>query len=95
LNPNLEFYSKNNERRHMIDIDPTAIVAHATTKPEEPPDLEEGDILFYSQIWVKGTPLHFIPDRGIHKNLISLEVFKQFGLSTTSHLKPYKRRFLC
>jgi hypothetical protein len=37
-------------------------VAATTIKPEEPEDLEEGEILFHSQMWVKGTPLHFIVD---------------------------------
>jgi hypothetical protein len=38
---------------------------------------------------VKGTPLHFIVDRGSQKNLISAEVIKQLGLSTTPHPQPY------
>jgi hypothetical protein len=40
-------------------------------------------------MWVKGTPLHFIVDSRSHKNLISAEVIKQLGLSTTPHLQPY------
>jgi hypothetical protein len=36
-------------------------------------------------MWVKGTPLHFIVDSGSQKNLISAEVIKQLGLSTTPH----------
>jgi hypothetical protein len=36
-------------------------------------------------MWVKGTLLHFIVDSGSQKNLISAEVVKQFGLSTTPH----------
>jgi hypothetical protein len=40
-------------------------------------------------MWVKGTPLHFIVDSRNHKNLISAEVVKQLGLSTTPHLQPY------
>jgi hypothetical protein len=38
---------------------------------------------------VKGTPLHFIVDSGSQKNLISAEVVKQLGLSTTPHPQPY------
>jgi hypothetical protein len=34
-------------------------------------------------MWVKGTSLHFIVDNGSQKNLISAEVIKQLGLSTT------------
>jgi hypothetical protein len=47
-----------------------------TIQPEELTDPEEGECLFHSQMWVKGTPLHFIVDSGSHKNLISTEVVK-------------------
>jgi hypothetical protein len=60
-----------------------------TIQPEEPTDPEEGEHLFHSQMWVKGTPLHFIVDSGSQKNLISTEVIKQLGLSTTPHPQPY------
>jgi hypothetical protein len=61
-----------------------------TIQPEEPTDPEEGEHLFHSQMWVKGTPLHFIVDSGSQKNLISAEVVKQLGLSTTPHPQPYR-----
>jgi hypothetical protein len=48
----------------------------ATIQPEEPVGLEEGERLFHSQMWVKGTLLHFIVDIDCQKNLISAEVFK-------------------
>jgi hypothetical protein len=88
-NPNSEFDSKSNGRRQIIDVDPTVIVTTTTIRREEPADPEEWGQLFHSQMWVKGTLLHFIFDNGIHKNLISVEVFKQLGLSTTPHLRPY------
>jgi hypothetical protein len=71
--PNLdsESDSKNNGKGQIIDADPTAIVSTATIQPEEPTDPEEGERLFHSQMWVKGTPLHFIIDSGSQKNLIS------------------------
>ena len=81
--------SENTGKRQIMDADPTAIVATTSIQPEEPTDLEEGERLFHSQMWVKGTPLHFIVDRGIQKNLISAEVVKQLGLSTTPHPQPY------
>jgi hypothetical protein len=56
--------SKNIDRRQIIDTDPTTIVATATIQPEEPTDPEEGERLFHSHMWVKGTPLHFIVDGG-------------------------------
>jgi hypothetical protein len=61
----------------------------ATIQPEEPTDPEYGEHLFYSQMWVKGIALHFIVDRGRQKKLISSEVVKQLGLSTTPHPQPY------
>jgi hypothetical protein len=88
-NPDSESDSKNTGKRQIIDADPTAIVATATIQPEEPTDPEEGECLFHSQMWVKGTPLHFIVDSGSQKNLISAEVVKQLGLSTTPHPQPY------
>jgi hypothetical protein len=88
-NPDLESDSKNTSKGQIIDADPTTIVATATIQPEEPTDLEEGEHLFYSHMWVKGTPLHFIVDSGSQKNLISAEVVKQLGLSTTPHPQPY------
>jgi hypothetical protein len=47
--------------------------------------LKRGGRLFHSQMWVKGTLLHFIVDSGSQKNLILAEVVKQLGLSTTPH----------
>jgi hypothetical protein len=88
-NPDSESDSENTGKGQIIDADPTAIVATATIQPEEPTDPEEGEHLFHSQMWVKGTPLHFIVDSGSQKNLISAEVIKQLGLSTTPHPQPY------
>jgi hypothetical protein len=76
LNPDLESDSENTGKGKIIDAYPTAIVVTATIQPEEPTDPEEGEHLFHSQIWVKGTPLHFIVDSGSQKNLISVEVIK-------------------
>jgi hypothetical protein len=36
---------------------------------EELEEPEEGECLFHSQMWVKGTPLHFIVDRQQIKEL--------------------------
>jgi hypothetical protein len=67
LSPNLDSDSDNNKRRQIIDAEPTATVATATIQPEEPEDPEEGEHLFHSQMWVKGTPLHFIVDSRIRR----------------------------
>jgi hypothetical protein len=65
-----------------------------TIQLKEPTDPEEGEHLFHSKMWVKGTPLHFIIDRGSQKNLISIEVIKQLGFSTPPHPQPYNIRWL-
>jgi hypothetical protein len=93
-NPDSEFDSENTGKGQIIDADPTAIVTTASIQPEEPTDPEEGERLFHSQMWVKGTLLHFIVDSGRQKNLVSEEVIKQFGLSTTPHPQPYNIEWL-
>ena len=50
-----------------MDADPTAIVATVAIQLEEPIDPEEGEHLFHSPVWVKGTPLHFIVDSGSYQ----------------------------
>jgi hypothetical protein len=75
--------------RGIIDIEPSATVATTKLQSGEPDEPEEGERLFHSQMWLKGTPLHLIVDRGSQKNLISEEVIKQLALPTTSHPQPY------
>jgi hypothetical protein len=75
-NPNSESNPENTGKGQIIDADPTAIVLTATIQPEETTDPKEGECLFHSQMWVKGTSLHFIVDSGSQKNLISTEVVK-------------------
>jgi hypothetical protein len=75
-NPDSKSDSENNGKGHIIDMDPTTIVTIVTIQPEEPTYPEEGEHLFHSQMWVKGTTLHFIVDSGSQKNLISGEVVK-------------------
>ena len=50
--------------RWIIDMEPSAIITTTKLQPGEPDNLEEGECLFHSQMWVKGTPLHFIVDSG-------------------------------
>ena len=82
-NPHSESNSENTSRKEIIDASPTASVVTKTIQPKEPTDPKDGQCLFHSQMWVKGTPLHFIVDSGSQKNFISAEVVKQLGLSTT------------
>jgi hypothetical protein len=70
--------------RQIIDAEPSATIATTKIHPGEPDEPEEGERLFHSQMWVKGTPLHFIIDSGSQKNLISVEVIKRLALPTTS-----------
>jgi hypothetical protein len=62
---------------------------------DEPDEPEEGEHLFHSQMWVKGTPLHFIVDSDSQKNLISAEVVKWLALPTTPHPQLYTIGWLC
>jgi hypothetical protein len=93
-NPDSKYDYENTGKGQIIDTDPTAIVMTTTIQPEELTDHEEGERLFHSQMWVKGTPSHFILDRRSQKNLISAEVVKQLGLSTTPHPQPYNIEWL-
>jgi hypothetical protein len=70
-NPDSESDYENIGKGKIIDADPTAIVATTTIQQEELTDPEEGERLFHSQMWVKGTPLHFIVYSESQKNLIS------------------------
>jgi hypothetical protein len=75
--------------RWIIDVEPSATIATTKLQPGEPDEPEEGECLFHSQMWVKGTPLHFIIDSGSQKNLISAEVIKWLALPTMPHPQPY------
>jgi hypothetical protein len=88
INLDLESDSENTGTRKIIDAYPTTTTAITTIQPGEPVDPEEGEHLFHSQMWVKGTLLHFIVDRGSQNNLISTEVAKLLGLLTKPNSKP-------
>jgi len=45
-------------------------------------------------MWVNGTLLHFIVDRGIKKNLILEDVIKLLYFLTTPHPQPYNIEWL-
>jgi hypothetical protein len=75
--------------RQIIDMEPRAIVATTKLQLGEPDEQEEGERLFHSQMWVKGTPLHFIVDSGSHKKLISIEVLKRLAPPKMPHPHTY------
>jgi hypothetical protein len=54
--------------RWIIDVEPSATISTTKLQPGEPDEPEEGERLFHSQMWVKGTLLHFIVDSGSQKN---------------------------
>jgi hypothetical protein len=56
--------SRNQKGEDIIDAEPIATIATTMLQPGEPDELEEDERLFHSQMWVKGTPLHFIVDSG-------------------------------
>jgi hypothetical protein len=68
-----------------------------TTKiqPKKKEHPEEGECLFHSHMWVKGTLPHFIFDSGSQNNLISVEVIKHLDFSRTPHPQPYNIEWLC
>ena len=51
------------ERGRHLYMEPSATIATTKLQPSELDEIEEGEHLFHSQMWVKGTPLHFIIDR--------------------------------
>jgi hypothetical protein len=81
--------------RYIIDTEPSATVATTKLQPYEPDEPEEGECLFHSQMWVKGTPLHFIIDSGSQKSLILVEVVKRLALPIMMHPQPYSIGWLC
>jgi hypothetical protein len=82
--------------RQIIDVEPSASIT-TTTKVhrDELDEPKEGEHLFHSQMWVKGTSLHFIIDSSRKNNLISAEVFKWLALPTTPHPQSYTIGWLC
>jgi hypothetical protein len=80
--------------KKIIDVEPGAIVATTKVQPSEPGELEEGEHLFHSHMWVKGAPLQFIINRRSQNNLISVEVTKRLDPPTTPHPYPYTIRWL-
>ena len=84
--PDSEPDKGNDKGKQIIDADPSAIISTTKIQREDP---EEGERLFQSQMWVKGSPLQFLVDSGSQKNLISAEVVKQLGLWNIEHPHPY------
>ena len=84
----------NDEGKQIIDANPSATVATTKIQKIEPEHPEEGERLFHSQMWEKGSSLQFIIENKSQKNLISVEVVKRLGLPTTPHPHPYTMGWL-
>ena len=57
--------------KQIIDSEPSATVATTKIQKIEPEDPDEGERLFHSCMWVKGSLLQFIIDNRSQKSLIS------------------------
>ena len=75
----------NDKGKQIIDADPSGTVATTKIQKQELEDTEDAERLFYSHMWVKGSPLQFIVDSGSQKNLILADFMKHLGLPTTTH----------
>jgi len=89
-----KFDSETDKGKQIIDAEPSITITTTKIQPDDQEEPEEGEYLFHSRMWVKGTPLHFIIDGGSQKNLISVKVIKWLKLPTTPHPKPYNIRWL-
>ena len=53
----LEPHKGDEKGKQIIYADPSAIFATTKLQREDPKDPKEGERLFHSQMWVKGSPL--------------------------------------
>jgi hypothetical protein len=60
-----DYDSEPEKGRQIIETEPIATISTTKVQLDEPDEPEEGEHLFHSQMWVKGTPLHIIFDNSI------------------------------
>ena len=89
FDPEPELEKGDEKGKNIIDADPSANFPTTKLQREHLEDPKEGEHLFHSQMWLKGSPLQFLVDSGSQKNRISLEVMKRLGLPTIAHPQPY------
>jgi hypothetical protein len=87
--PDSNFDSDHTKGKQIIDVEPTSTIAATTIQPKEPEELEEVEFIFHSQMWINGTPLHFIVDSESQKNMILAKVVKRMNIPTIPHPQPY------
>jgi len=83
LDVSFNYESKPEKGSHIIDAEPSATISTTKIQPNEPDELEEGERIYHSQMWVNVTLLHFIIDNGSEKNLILAVIIKHLALATT------------
>ena len=88
LDPNTNSNSKLEKGKHIIGVEPSTTITTTQNQLDDLEELEEGELLFHSQMWVKGDLLHFIIYNGIQNNLIS-KFFKWLQFLITPHSQPY------
>jgi hypothetical protein len=66
----LDSKSEPERGRRIIDAEPSATIPTTKLQTGELDEPKEGECLFHSQMWVKGTLMNFIVDSGSQKNLI-------------------------
>ena len=71
FDPESEPKKGNEKENKIIDVDRSATVTTTKLHGEDLEDPEEGECLFHSHMWVKGSLLQFLVDSGSQKNLIS------------------------
>jgi hypothetical protein len=70
LNSDSDSDSELEKGKQFIDSKPSITIATTKFQSEELEEPEEGEHIFHSHMWVKGTPLHFIVDSGSQENLL-------------------------
>jgi hypothetical protein len=82
-------YSDMEKGNHIINVESIATISTTNIQPDKSEEIEEGDHLFHSHMWVKGNPLHYIVENGSQNNMILTDVIKRLKLLRTEYPQPY------
>jgi hypothetical protein len=74
---------------HIINVELIATISTTNVQPDKSEEIEEGEHLFHSHMWVKGNPLHYIVENGSQNNMILTNVIKRLKLLRMEYLQPY------
>jgi hypothetical protein len=89
LDPESYSYSDMEKGNHIINVESIATISTTNIQPDKSEEIEEGDHLFHSQMWVKGNPLHYIVENGSQNNMILTDVIKRLKLLRMKYPQPY------